>query len=225
MKRKGMGKGKGKGYKNIQGRDSRIHSQSAKGMKQPQKIGRLDFVVNKQTNVRGQVTKLNPFVVKTFTTDGKMIHKKISNEKFWDKDTDGDGKIDKIDCDIFNAKKQDLTKKKLEEVTIDDVPEDIKREIIAKSQEFNGWSNHSTWALKLWIDNTSETQSYWQERAKKLSRVELMDELKEWYEKIYDDVLDGKEGVNQEMRGMVKDTGHYSDVNYREIAINLQEEN
>ena len=39
MRRKGLGKGKGMGYKNLAGMDSRIHSQSAKGIKQPQKIG------------------------------------------------------------------------------------------------------------------------------------------------------------------------------------------
>jgi len=38
MKRKGLGKGKGKGYKNLQGRDPKIHSDSARGRKQPQKI-------------------------------------------------------------------------------------------------------------------------------------------------------------------------------------------
>jgi hypothetical protein len=41
MKRKGMGKGQGKGYKNLTGHDPRVHSMSAKGMKQPQKIGRF----------------------------------------------------------------------------------------------------------------------------------------------------------------------------------------
>lgn len=38
MARKGMGKGKGKGYKNMLGVDKKIHSMSAKGIKQPQKI-------------------------------------------------------------------------------------------------------------------------------------------------------------------------------------------
>jgi len=38
MVRKGLGKGKGKGYKNIQGRDPKIHSDSSKGRKQPQFI-------------------------------------------------------------------------------------------------------------------------------------------------------------------------------------------
>jgi len=38
VNRKGMGKGKGKGYKNLQGRDPKIHSDSGMGRKQPQKI-------------------------------------------------------------------------------------------------------------------------------------------------------------------------------------------
>jgi len=36
--RKGLGKGKGKGYKNLAGRDPKIHSDSSKGRKQPQKM-------------------------------------------------------------------------------------------------------------------------------------------------------------------------------------------
>jgi len=36
--RKGMGRGTGKGYKNLVGTDKRIHSMSAKGIKQPQCI-------------------------------------------------------------------------------------------------------------------------------------------------------------------------------------------
>jgi len=36
--RRGLGKGKGKGYKNIMGKDPKVHSMSAKGMKQPQRI-------------------------------------------------------------------------------------------------------------------------------------------------------------------------------------------
>ena len=36
--RKGMGKGTGKGYKNMMGIDPKVHSQSARGIKQPQRI-------------------------------------------------------------------------------------------------------------------------------------------------------------------------------------------
>jgi len=113
MKRKGLGKGKGQGYKNLQGLDSKIHKDSRRGIKQPQKINEKDFVVSNRTNVRGQVTKLNPFTVKVFTTDGKVIHHRRSNRKFWDKDSDKDGKIDKTDCKPFNAKKQDLSQRQI----------------------------------------------------------------------------------------------------------------
>jgi hypothetical protein len=42
MTRKNLGKGKGMGYKNlIRGYDAKIHSNSAKGMKMPQKVGML----------------------------------------------------------------------------------------------------------------------------------------------------------------------------------------
>jgi hypothetical protein len=44
MARKGMGYGNGKGYKNIQGSDPTIHSQSAQGVKQPQKVSFIPFL-------------------------------------------------------------------------------------------------------------------------------------------------------------------------------------
>lgn len=44
--RRGAGRGTGKGYRNLRGfpRDPTIHSQSAKGMKQPQKIPKLELL-------------------------------------------------------------------------------------------------------------------------------------------------------------------------------------
>jgi len=39
--RKGLGKGRGQGYKNLVRRDKVIHSQSAKGIKQPQRIKQI----------------------------------------------------------------------------------------------------------------------------------------------------------------------------------------
>jgi len=42
MARKGMGRGTGKGYKNIIGKDPRVHKDSSKGIKQPQNIDMID---------------------------------------------------------------------------------------------------------------------------------------------------------------------------------------
>lgn len=38
MARKGMMIGSGKGYKNVMGKDPKVHSESAKGIKQPEKV-------------------------------------------------------------------------------------------------------------------------------------------------------------------------------------------
>jgi len=62
MRRKGLMKGKGKGYKNVIGKDPYVHSQSARGIKQPQKInvtlkrvcyGREDTPVDKREYTMG----------------------------------------------------------------------------------------------------------------------------------------------------------------------------
>jgi len=63
MMRRGLGLGRGKGYKNIQRRDSLVHSLSAKGVKQPQRI--------------------SPFAAR-YSCDDK-INAKINNPKFWQK--------------------------------------------------------------------------------------------------------------------------------------------
>jgi len=53
MRRKGLGKGRGKGYKNIMSRDPIVHSQSRKGIKQPQKINLLTGREHIQAIARG----------------------------------------------------------------------------------------------------------------------------------------------------------------------------
>jgi hypothetical protein len=55
--RQGMGKGQGKGFKNIIGKDPMVHSQSAKGMKQPQKVP--PFVQNILRGIKRPKTKTN----------------------------------------------------------------------------------------------------------------------------------------------------------------------
>jgi len=50
MVRKGLGRGKGKGYKNLAGRDPKVHSDSAKGRKQPQFITHIPEPKSKVLN-------------------------------------------------------------------------------------------------------------------------------------------------------------------------------
>jgi len=45
VNRKGLAKGKGSGYKNIIAKDPKVHSDSAKGRKQPQKIPKVGVII------------------------------------------------------------------------------------------------------------------------------------------------------------------------------------
>lgn len=57
MKRIGLGKGKGKGYKNIIPiRDKRVHIDSGRGIKQPQKIINLDGIAYSNPNIPNMTT-------------------------------------------------------------------------------------------------------------------------------------------------------------------------
>jgi len=76
--RKGMMVGKGSGYKNVIGKDPMVHSQSAKGMKQPQNLKSMSFLQLKNKGIN-----LNP-----------------------NKDTDKDGVINKKDCKPLNYNAQ-----------------------------------------------------------------------------------------------------------------------
>jgi len=62
-RRKGLGAGKGKGYKNIMGKDPAVHSQSAKGMKQPQRINE-SMMLNRFT--KANAPKISSRLIETY---------------------------------------------------------------------------------------------------------------------------------------------------------------
>ena len=103
MSRKGMGNGTGKGYKNIMGSDPRVHSQSSKGIKQPQQVHTFvsdrhlsgadrpnfqkgDIVKNKITGIMGKIITTNPVTIEMIDKDGqKHIRLSEKTDEFWTK--------------------------------------------------------------------------------------------------------------------------------------------
>lgn len=88
-------------------------------------------------------------------------------------------------------------------------------------QKYDGWTNRSTWAVRLHWDNNQGDQEYFSEQAKEFKEsgkevYEFEDFLKENYEEMYDSVVDG-EGT-EAGKNMAKDVGNGVDVNWREIA-------
>jgi hypothetical protein len=73
MKRKGLGKGRGKGYKNIINQDPAVHSMSARGIKQ-----------NSQMNPIPKKLKNLPKFEKVQDTEGLTVYE-ISKPKAFDK--------------------------------------------------------------------------------------------------------------------------------------------
>jgi hypothetical protein len=39
------------------------------------------------------------------------------------------------------------------------------------SDEYNGWPNYETWAVKVWLDNDEGSQAYWQEQASRYGKA------------------------------------------------------
>ncbi|GAG12478.1 unnamed protein product [marine sediment metagenome] len=83
--RKGMGKGKGSGWKNIKTDDSMRHSMSAKGMKSAQKIPRFIRAppLKSINNLPVQVSVIVPSTEKEIKIPQPEFEKRIESEKKW----------------------------------------------------------------------------------------------------------------------------------------------
>jgi len=80
--RKGMMKGKGRGYKNVIGKDPYVHSQSARGIKQPQRIPHIPLL--KKSNIKTHkdwyiLSDKNEVLILKALDENKEIH--VGNEK------------------------------------------------------------------------------------------------------------------------------------------------
>jgi hypothetical protein len=95
---------------------------------------------------------------------------------------------------------------------------------------YNGWTNHSTWCVKLWMDNEERSYRYWQEQSRHVWRravargswtrretaaFTLADLLKDEFEEAMPEV----EGVWQDLLVTA-----LADTNWDEIAKSLLEE-
>lgn len=85
-----------------------------------------------------------------------------------------------------------------------------------KTENYNGYSNRSTWALAIWIMTDESLKNYWKYKAKTFMEEELTEELKNYFE---------------ERNPLSKDFTFYSDllnnslkeINWNEVARNLKE--
>ena len=102
--RKGYGKGKGKGYTNLMGNDSKIHSQSARGVKQPQRLGAIQKIaITEKFNLKdlnkdgiGDILEFQSF-------DPKKFDRILEIKKASTKNVNGyifPKRVEKIECPI-----------------------------------------------------------------------------------------------------------------------------
>ena len=83
--RRGMGKGRGKGYSNITGKDPSVHSDSARGRKQPQRINSLASRGIKTANrVKPIVRQLILNIRKVKTPVKEVSRERVLNNKIPD---------------------------------------------------------------------------------------------------------------------------------------------
>ena len=115
--RKGMGQGKGKGYKNIIGKDPMVHSQSAKGRKQPQRVSTptrlpmfngytIDHRLRQFRKVEFKNKEPSIKFIDFDSKQGKALLRKMG-------DKDGDTVPDKADCRPLDPTKQDAEIEKI----------------------------------------------------------------------------------------------------------------
>ncbi len=98
----------------------------------------------------------------------------------------------------------------------------LEKEAIHKElEEYQGWANRETWAVKLWWGNNEGDQKYFSEQADEFRKAgkpvyEFADFLKEQAEEIEENVYDGE--ANEVAKSMMKDVGSLWRVDWNEIA-------
>jgi len=123
-RRKGLMVGKGKkGYHNVLGKDPYVHSQSARGIKQPQRFKnqfvnvqwrgfqKADGIIKKDGSSKYPIKR--DAIGRILLYNKKKGFYELSDR--FPKDSDGDGVIDEFDCKPNDPSRQDTNKEDLQE--------------------------------------------------------------------------------------------------------------
>lgn len=116
MVRKGMGKGRGKGFKNLIPRDSKTHSNSAKGIKQPQKLSpRVEAMLRTNPDLKNksfkQLQNKGVFLKSQGDTDKDGVVN-IKDCKPLDKSRHQNERTETVDIEQFEKKLEPTKKEK-----------------------------------------------------------------------------------------------------------------
>ena len=86
-------------------------------------------------------------------------------------------------------------------------------------KEYNGWTNYETWAVALWLDNSEQSQGYWQEMARE-ALVHEDGELDSAAHRLALIMQSDHEEALPELTGFASDllNAAMSEVNWQEIA-------
>lgn len=97
-----MARGQGKGYKNIVGKDPKVHSDSAKGRKQPQKLSMLKKVAITKNFKLKDMDKEQDLRKKSMSSEVNSYFFDASKKKFECPACSGKGVIEKGEFSFFN---------------------------------------------------------------------------------------------------------------------------
>jgi len=100
-------------------------------------------------------------------------------------------------------------------------------------EKYNGWTNHATWVVNLWLENEEWSYRFWRNVAAEMlataeptevltkeesARFQFADFMKQHIEGEIDQILEGLDIHKNLYAGILCDLVNLSDVNWDEIA-------